>query len=550
MSHPIFFSTTPHSPRAPLTASLSTSNLPSAPAASTQPLFLTLTRSQYATECGGVLIDPSTNEVCLLFYPDTSEWRLPMGRPNTMAAENCTSNYTIYTPSEQSVAGCEPLPHAAQRLISAITGYRCSHLHPTVLAHAAIPCAYMGPQMVEPLTLQIEQRIQAINVCPSMSMSSRVLSGHQSFTAMPGRVSDSAAIPNLVEAAAGSNGFHGRRIVLPLPPQPLRLQVREFTENTIIPAEATPMASAKVNLASGHYLRQGSCQYVMSYYYMAWITQNRFEPNQSALPVGLAIDMPNGNLDSTNTSLSSIAHNQCEVAWFKMDTAAQMLSHNSDRIALQEAIHRISRFGDPRLPFSYSAAVILANSVQQQQQLLLSPKSRKNSTPKSAGFCPHCSATARSPTTMPVVPLPLKFPLPAPVLVPTSPIKPAQPGITSPIDSGSVSLASSSSSLLSSAELSLSENVTNTNTAVGIPTARNIDIIRRATLSLGKRGGMLVKAVKRGKSTMLKSGSDTEVILLPGVAATTLTPQSGESKGKSSVPRFFSIFNKYLGSSA
>ncbi|KAJ2563875.1 hypothetical protein GGH95_004576, partial [Coemansia sp. RSA 1836] len=83
---------------------------------------IALTRNQYALECGGVLLDPSTNEVCLLFYPDTSEWRLPIGRPDTMAA--CNNNPDAsYHPAEPSVSGCEPPAHSAQRLITQITGY-------------------------------------------------------------------------------------------------------------------------------------------------------------------------------------------------------------------------------------------------------------------------------------------------------------------------------------------------------------------------------------------------------------------------------------------
>ncbi|KAJ2806308.1 hypothetical protein H4R20_001733, partial [Coemansia guatemalensis] len=123
-----------------------------------------LTRNQFAQECGGVLLDPGTNEVCLLFYPDTSEWRLPMGRPDAMAAINSTAtgaqaNKASESAVEPSMAGCEPPAHAAQRQISQITGYRCSHLHPTVTANSQKDaCAYMGPQMVEPLALQIEQR--------------------------------------------------------------------------------------------------------------------------------------------------------------------------------------------------------------------------------------------------------------------------------------------------------------------------------------------------------------------------------------------------------
>ncbi|KAJ2339809.1 hypothetical protein GGH91_004369 [Coemansia sp. RSA 2671] len=207
----------------------------------TPPLSIALTRDQYALECGGVLLDPTTNEVCLLFYPDTSEWRLPIGRPTL----------TTDGPYEASVSGCEPPPHTAERLITQITGYRCTHLHP-----ALRDCAYVGPHMVEPLALQIEQRSK---------------------------------------------------------PQG-EPEVDESDEN---PAP-----------------RQGAGQYVMTCYYLAWLTQSRFEQRAATLPVGPS----NGLLPLS------------EVTWFKMDTAAQVLSHASDKLALRETIHRMARCDIPRPP--------------------------------------------------------------------------------------------------------------------------------------------------------------------------------------------------------
>ncbi|KAJ2378917.1 hypothetical protein IW150_000504, partial [Coemansia sp. RSA 2607] len=99
----------------------SSTNQGSHPSSNT--VSISLTRSQYAMECGGVLIDPSTNEVCLLFYPDSSEWRLPMGRPDAMSSEHSTAGKeSAYVAFESTVAGCEPPAHAAQRQISKITG--------------------------------------------------------------------------------------------------------------------------------------------------------------------------------------------------------------------------------------------------------------------------------------------------------------------------------------------------------------------------------------------------------------------------------------------
>ncbi|KAJ2488413.1 hypothetical protein IWW37_004824 [Coemansia sp. RSA 2050] len=222
---------------------------PPAMPTNTPPLSIALTRDQYALECGGVLLDPTTNEVCLLFYPDTSEWRLPIGRPTLSATQADTT-----IPYEPSVAGCEPPPHAAQRLITQITGYRCTHLHPA-LSTDPNACAYVGPHMVEPLALQIEQRNKP----------------------------------------------------------PVEGEIDESIDESPVP-------------------RHAAGQYVMTCYYLAWLTQSRFEQRAATLPVGPS----NGLLPLS------------EVTWFKMDTAAQVLSHASDKLALREAIHRMARCDIPR----------------------------------------------------------------------------------------------------------------------------------------------------------------------------------------------------------
>ncbi|KAJ2813752.1 hypothetical protein H4S07_000443 [Coemansia furcata] len=223
----------------------------SSPSPPSPALSIALTRNQYALECGGVLLDPTTSEVCLLFYPDSSEWRLPIGRPDLP-----TTADPAHTPLAPSVAGCEPPAHAAERLIAQITGYRCSHLHPAVSS-----CGYRGPQMVEPLALQIEQRTTPMTPDPESSL-------------------DDDDVPRVPTAG----------------------------------------------------------QYVLTAYYMAWLTQSRFEQRAATLPVGPANGL-------STQALMPLA----EVTWFKMDTAAQVLSHASDKLALREAIHRMAR-GPPCPP--------------------------------------------------------------------------------------------------------------------------------------------------------------------------------------------------------
>ncbi|KAJ2695168.1 hypothetical protein GGH99_000302 [Coemansia sp. RSA 1285] len=281
-------------------------------------LPLALTRNQYSIECGGVLLDPATNEVCLLFYPDTSEWRLPMGKPDAMGRQGSPPAGT-----DASVAGCEPPAHAAQRQISLITGYRCTHVHPAVAAGTPpAACAYIGPRMVEPLALQIEQRVVAQCETP-------VLGG-------------TAELPN--PTSSNNSG-----LALLTPPA-----------SASDAAAALALSPATVAADDDYQLpRTPSTRLVMTYYYTAWLTQSRFEAKAATLPVGPAgssssnIGNPAGGFeDGVLTTLGAstspaVAGRDglplAEVTWFKMDTAAQVLTHESDKLALREAIHRMSR---------------------------------------------------------------------------------------------------------------------------------------------------------------------------------------------------------------
>ncbi|KAJ2450269.1 hypothetical protein EV183_004393 [Coemansia sp. RSA 2336] len=260
---------------------------------------IVLTPGQFAVDCGGVLLDPGTNEVCLLFYPDSSEWRLPMGRSQLMSgSEKC--------PMEASTAGCEPTAHAAQRLIAQATGYRCSHLHPSVSQSAPQnACAYIGPQMVEPLALQIEHRK------PESSPRSSPDPFDFSDT---GLLSDSTSQTDTPDARDGQGESDGNAG----------------------PAED-----------SGHQPR--SSQFVMTYYYMAWLAQNRFESRAATHPVGPANEDP---------GQQSRALPLAEVTWFKVDTAAQVLTNASDKAALREAINRLTRLALPEPPFTFAEALV------------------------------------------------------------------------------------------------------------------------------------------------------------------------------------------------
>ncbi|KAJ2778942.1 hypothetical protein H4R18_004304 [Coemansia javaensis] len=372
---------------------------------------IALTRGQFAVECGGVLLDPATSEVCLLFYPDTSEWRLPIGRPE-------------WAPGAPSTAGCEPAAHAAQRQISRVTGYRCSHVHPRVAAQGdAQACAYAGPHMVEPLALQIEQRTGA--------------------------------------ARASVDGEH-----------------------------AEP---------GGAYEPGG--QFVMTYYYLAWLTQNRFESKAATHPVGPATPEL---ADSTVNRQPPRTLPLAEVTWFKMDTAAQVLTHSADKIALREAIHRLSRLPAPAPPFAYSA--------------VLQPAEAAPGSPAAGEAAASDSASHTS--------------------RPAGPGGEAQQQQQQQQQQQTPPPQPSSSSSSSSA---LSDNATkadNGSRALS-PVHRNIDLIRKTATSLSKRRGMFST---RRRAHASDAATD------PPPAATPAEPEAPAARPQ--VPRVLSMFYRLVGSSS
>ncbi|KAJ2725073.1 hypothetical protein GGI07_001541 [Coemansia sp. Benny D115] len=509
-------------------------------------LSIALTRSQYAIECGGVLIDPSTNEVCLLFYPDTSEWRLPMGRPNSMAAENSTSKELRYSPAEHTVAGCEPPAHAAQRQISAITGYNCSHLHPAVVAQATEnPCAYMGPQMVEPLALQIEQRVVPQTALPGNTNTGlqQPALGDDKPLALP-----QTGVPTVPEIASSDvfspladfHDSHGQRITLP------QLQTDFAQEGSGATASAAadgdddnralglsddaPLASlvAAETDTSGYNHRHPTCQYVMTYYYMAWLTQSRFEQKAATHPVGLA---------GETAAVGAIVGGQpgalplSEVTWFKMDTAAQVLTHESDKMALREAIYRLSRYGAPRAPFCYSAAIL--NSPPQGSQVSDSKEAfgglAKDSRHNSQKQHQHQQATVVTAS-----------------LGTTSAA--AAAATTDIADSASASANSSSDS----SSAASSDGATKAETAVVAIPSRNMDLIRKTATSLGKRGGMLMKAARQGRAStnIPPTSASAHAESASQNGSRSLDLPEGAAQKKPGVTRVLSLFYKMMGSSA
>ncbi|KAJ2359047.1 hypothetical protein IWW50_000197 [Coemansia erecta] len=477
--------TSPTSPATAAAMSLASSGLLSTAG---QPIVLT--PSQFAIECGGVLLDPATNEVCLLFYPDTSEWRLPMGKPDTMSAANCSIGSAQQKPpvaAEPSTAGCEPTAHAAQRQISHVTGYRCSHLHPEVSAHATeSPCAYMGPQMVEPLALQIEQRtVTASSGSPRISSDAFDLGTTDFFADNTDSGAQADAQPQQTQDSSNAQDETGASNALGL----------TATESD-----------------SGYHSRIITSQFVMTYYYMAWLTQNRFEPKAATHPVGPA--QPSGMLnDSTFNRLQQPAPRtmpMAEVTWFKVDTAAQVLTNSSDKVALREVVNRLTRLGAPELPFAYSAALV----AQKQQPALSNPMDKQTK--------------------------PLQAPADGP-------------------NEATADLASSASSGASA----LSDNATkadNASASAGrtlLPASRNLDIIRRTATSFSKRGGSIFKKSSAASSestdgdatpddrqlTTINAGST------PGPAVNAVTQPIIVPK-RNNMPRVFSIFYKLVGSSS
>ncbi|KAJ2017310.1 hypothetical protein GGI14_003076 [Coemansia sp. S680] len=338
-------------------------------------------------------------------------WRLPIGRPDAMVPPADTS----YVPAAASVSGCEPPSHSAQRLITQITGYRCTHLHPLVdSTHNA--CAYIGPQMVEPLALQIEQR-------------------------------------------------------------------------------TSPVTTDDLTDEDDHQPRT-QCQYVMTCYYMAWLTQSRFEQRAATLPVGPANGL------SARQSMP-----MAEVTWFKMDTAAQVLSHASDKLALREAIHRMTRGDVPRQPFTYSSIL-------------------------------------KAPT----------------------PVQAEAPEITEEVAVNS-DVASSAESSAGFSDAATKTGTTVTPSRVVSPSGvRNLDILRKTATSLSKRGGLLIRSGRN--STAKDEESDDNAKRSPPATASmplvtanqaaaaaaaarpASTPQDLVVRTKPHFPRVLSIFYKLVGSSS
>ncbi|KAJ1662968.1 hypothetical protein EV178_005422 [Coemansia sp. RSA 1646] len=461
-------------------------------------LSLALTRNQYSLECGGVLLDPATNEVCLLFYPDTSEWRLPMGKPDSM--EHHQEGGAPPSGTDPSVAGCEPPAHAAQQQISLITGYRCTHLHPAVAANAkeSSACAYIGPHMVEPLALQIEQRV----------------------------VAQSDLISNNPSMDLGAVG-------------PLTTTT---TANVVADDDYQAPRSSLTRL-------------VMTYYYTAWLTQSRFEAKAATLPVGPASGS-DGVLTLGSTRATPIGKEGlplAEVTWFKMDTAAQVLTHESDKLALREAIHRLTRLPAPVAASQAHYSSVALNQQQQQQQQqqqlqlqlqqdvvgggdLFSTKMGDNDLQQPQAISAEGDTAVGGPQT------------------------------ANESSNTETSTSSSSSSSMSDGATKADDTNATTKATTGRPS--NMDILRKTATSISKRGGSLFAKSKSAAvapvSADVSSEEDNKQLISTKDRSSkqqSATPPSSQSKqqittaavtaattGKQAiVPRVMSIFYKLVG---
>ncbi|KAJ2035996.1 hypothetical protein GGH92_002976 [Coemansia sp. RSA 2673] len=196
-----------------------------------------------------------------------------------------------------------------------------------------------------------------------------------------------------------------------------------------------------------------------------------------------------------------------EVTWFKMDTAAQVLSHASDKLALREAIHRMTRGDVPRQPFTYSSIL-------------------------------------KAPT----------------------PVQAEAPEITEEVAVNS-DVASSAESSAGFSDAATKTGTTVTPSRVVSPSGvRNLDILRKTATSLSKRGGLLIRSGRN--STAKDEESDDNAKRSPPATASmplvtanqaaaaaaaarpASTPQDLVVRTKPHFPRVLSIFYKLVGSSS
>ncbi|KAJ1799170.1 hypothetical protein LPJ59_002018 [Coemansia sp. RSA 2399] len=480
----------------------------------THQLSLALTRNQYSLECGGVLLDPATNEVCLLFYPDTSEWRLPMGKPDAMDHHHQEGGGgTPPAGADPSVVGCEPPAHAAQRQISLITGYRCTHLHPAVAAYtkeSSSACAYIGPHMVEPLALQIEQRLVAAQ--PSSSASDST-SNNPSMDLGP-------ALANVVVSAAA-------------------------------------VADDDYQLP-----RSSSTRLVMTYYYTAWLTQGRFEAKAATLPVGPAASNGSDGVLTlgANTTTGKAGLPLAEVTWFKMDTAAQVLTHESDKLALREAIHRLTRLPVPvsASQARYSAVALASQHQQQKHQQQQQQHEFTSGDLFGAKISDSDLQQSALLTTTSVD-----------VVVAAG--AGAQTANASSVEQSTTSASSSSSSSSSMSDGATKADDSNPTTKMTTGRPSNMDILRKTATSISKRGGSLFaksKAAAAAAAIPVDSSNDNNkqmvVVSVKEKTSKKQSPTQNTNKqqittaavtaattGKQAiVPRVMSIFYKLVGPAA
>ncbi|KAJ1672202.1 hypothetical protein GGF38_000216 [Coemansia sp. RSA 25] len=215
-----------------------------------------------------------------------------------------------------------------------------------------------------------------------------------------------------------------------------------------------------------------------------------------------------------------------EVTWFKMDTAAQVLTHASDKLALREAIHRLARSDMPRAPFAYATTTTTITAAATTATIL-----------------PDFTAVDA---------------LQEPAIL-------ADEAMGASSDAGSS--AESSAGFSDAATKTGTTNEMRVVSPAAGATRNNLDLLRKTATSLSKRGGLLIRSGRSSSGNKEEDGGEARknavppptasmplVITQPAIAAQgarpASTPQELVVRTKPHIPRVLSIFYKLVGSSS
>ncbi|KAJ2316579.1 hypothetical protein GGI00_006975, partial [Coemansia sp. RSA 2681] len=260
--------------------------------------------------------------------------------------------------------------------------------------------------------------------------------------------------------------------------EPLALHIEQRTASSSHSTNGSGSASSSPDLAlddlpiaddvSHHPRLSPACQYVLTCYYMAWLTQSRFEQRAATLPVGPAAASSSSEPLATNATTNNGQQMPlAEVTWFKMDTAAQVLTHASDKLALREAIHRLARSDMPRAPFAYATTITAAAT----------------------------TATILPDSTT------VDAPLQEPVIL-------ADEAMGASSDAGSS--AESSAGFSDAATKTGTTNEMRVVSPAAGATRNNLDLLRKTATSLSKRGGLLIRSGRSSSGNKEEDGGRGE----------------------------------------